>query len=214
MNKALVSEIKPEILYAGFWKRVAAHVVDNLILTLFNLIVIGLGLGFVLGIIINMLGFTLGAAANMKIFENIMVIISLFAILLYYAFFESSSKKATLGKQAMKIVVVNQDYKQLTFVRAAGRAFIMLIPNGLISISGFDTWARTIGFGLWFSMVLAVTWTKKKQGLHDILAECLVVNQEAIAQLPKATNEAEQLLQSIVDSAGMNEELNADKQEA
>ena len=77
----------------------------------------------------------------------------------YYAGMESSVKRATLGKMALGIAVTDVDGRRITFMRATGRHFAKMI-SGLILLIGY----------------LMATWTKKKQGLHDILAGTLVVN--------------------------------------
>ena len=72
---------------------------------------------------------------------------------------ESSVKRATLGKMALGIAVTDVDGRRITFMRATGRHFAKMI-SGLILLIGY----------------LMAAWTKKKQGLHDILAGTLVVN--------------------------------------
>jgi len=197
LNKALVSEIKPEILYAGFWKRVAAHVLDTIILTL---------IAYLAGSVLTSFD-----ATDSRIFG---ILTSLIIMLLYYTCFESSSKQGTLGKQAVKIIVADLNLKRVSFLKAVTRAFALLVPTALISISGVSSSGSMLGLLIWLFMVLAVAWTKKKQGLHDILAGCLVVNREAIAQLPKDLKEVEPISTSIVNSTDINEALNADEQEA
>lgn len=77
---------------------------------------------------------------------------------LYYGFMESSRYQATLGKQLMGLQVTTNQGERLTFLNAFSRflaGYISVIPLGL-------------GFFM-------IGWTKKKQGLHDILANSLVV---------------------------------------
>jgi uncharacterized RDD family membrane protein YckC len=182
MDANLVREMERNLLYAGFWKRVAAHVVDVVILRLAN-ILLSFGFGFVLGIIMVMNGIDYKSAYGQNLVVIASYVFTEIVILLYYALFESSSKQGTLGKQAMKIIVVNQELERLPFFQAAIRALIMIIPMNMIAMSWVDTWIRAVGFGLWIVMVIAVSWTKQSQGLHDILAGCLVVNREYITSL-------------------------------
>ncbi len=77
---------------------------------------------------------------------------------LYYAYMESSHRQATFGKMVMKIKVTDEEGNRVTFARATGRHFAKIL-SALIIMIGY----------------LMVLWTKKKQGLHDILAKTLVV---------------------------------------
>ena len=77
---------------------------------------------------------------------------------LYYAFMESSSMQATLGKKALGLRVVDMDGSPISFWRASGR-FWAKIPSGLLCAVGF----------------IMAAFTDKKQALHDMMASCLVV---------------------------------------
>jgi len=77
---------------------------------------------------------------------------------LYFAAMESSSRQATLGKMALRIVVTDAHGRRISFGRATGRHFGKIV-SGLILDIGY----------------LMIAFTQRKQGLHDIMAECLVV---------------------------------------
>jgi uncharacterized RDD family membrane protein YckC len=79
----------------------------------------------------------------------------------YYAGFESSRSQATPGKVLMRIEVTDLDGTRPTFARATLRHFAKFI-SALIIFIGF----------------LMIGLTKKKQGLHDKIAGCLVLLQE------------------------------------
>ena len=81
---------------------------------------------------------------------------------LYYALMESSKHQGTLGKLALGIKVTDMDGQPISFGRASGRHFAKIISSIILGI----------GF-------LMVAFTEKKQGLHDIMASCLVVNRQA-----------------------------------
>jgi uncharacterized RDD family membrane protein YckC len=78
---------------------------------------------------------------------------------LYYAYFESSSWQATVGKKVMNLYVTDLNANPVSFGRASGRFFAKLI-TGLIPLG--------IGY------ILAGV-TEKKQALHDMIASCLVL---------------------------------------
>ncbi len=86
-------------------------------------------------------------------------VITFFIGLAYYAFQESSIHQATLGKRALGIVVTDMEGKRITLGRAAGRELAKYIS------------ALTLGIGF-----LIIGFTEKKQGLHDLIAGCLVIN--------------------------------------
>ena len=77
---------------------------------------------------------------------------------LYYAFMESSKYQATLGKMVLGIIVTDADGKRISFGRAVGRNLAKIVSQIILLIGYF-----------------MVAFTKKKQGLHDIMANCLVV---------------------------------------
>jgi len=87
------------------------------------------------------------------------VILGYLAYWIYYAAMESSPKQATVGKMALGIIVTDLSGYRIPFGQASGRFFGKII-SGLI-----------LGIGYFM-----VAFTSKKQGLHDIMAGCLVVN--------------------------------------
>ena len=80
---------------------------------------------------------------------------------LYFAIMESSSRQATLGKMALGIVVTDISGRRISFARATGRQLGKVV-SGMILYIGY----------------LMIAFTQRKQGLHDIMAECLVVVKE------------------------------------
>jgi uncharacterized RDD family membrane protein YckC len=77
---------------------------------------------------------------------------------LYFAFFESSGWRATPGKKLLKINVVNLNGDRISFARATGRYFAKFFS------------AIILGIGY-----LMAAFTRKKQALHDIIADTLVI---------------------------------------
>lgn len=148
----------PAVEYAGFWLRVVATIIDGLIL----------GVVFIVLIIVLVLfaAVVSGVSDARKLEDNPIVI--LFVLLfyalsivlpwLYAAYMESSSWQATLGKKMLGLVVTDIRGEPISFWRATGRHFGKIV-SGMILYIGF----MMAGF------------TEKKQALHDILAECLVL---------------------------------------
>ena len=156
--------------YAGFWWRVLAWSIDNLILGVATLLIeeaVGLGsLGRLDlrpgsgGNIVNVsdtMDMTLHHAAR---FPGIgwSDLIGLLLPVAYYALLESSSWQATLGKRVCRLRVTGLDGGRISLPRALGRYFAKFLS------------ALILGIGF-----LMIAWTQRKQGLHDILAGTLVV---------------------------------------
>lgn len=143
----------PTIVYAGFWKRVVASLLDGVILFIPSVILQAI---FLSSIIVPLLA--LIHIRDMKIAGEIYNIISYIVFWPYYALMESSSKQGTLGKMIMRIAVTDESYKQISFKQASGRYFAKFL-SGILLMSGF----------------IMVAFTKKKQGLHDLLAGTYVI---------------------------------------
>ncbi len=77
---------------------------------------------------------------------------------LYFALMESSSRQATLGKMLVGIMVTDLDGGRISFGRATGRHFAMIL-SALTCYIGF----------------VMAAFTERKQALHDMIAGTLVV---------------------------------------
>lgn len=86
---------------------------------------------------------------------------SIFPIIfwIYAGLMESSYLQATIGKLIFKVKVTDLSGNRASFLRATSRHFGKLLS--------------TLPFGAGFFMV---AFTEKNQGLHDMLAGCLVVS--------------------------------------
>lgn len=135
--------------YAGFWKRVAAAIIDGII-TMIGGFVVGLVFGFVM-----VAGGTTDPAALESMGNGLGLILGW----VYFATMESSSAQGTLGKMALGIKVTDLEGNRVGFGKATGRHFGKII-SAIILCIGF----------------IMVAFTQKKQGLHDMMAGCLVVN--------------------------------------
>ena len=143
----------PEVLtghYAGFWKRLAAFVLDYAIVGVMAVLA-----GVVIGLF-----YRIRAGAPP---DDTASSVGTFAVLLiwwlYYALMESSSRQATLGKMALGIKVVDEQGNPVSFARATARNVAKLLSVMILMIG-----------------YLMAGFTSRKQALHDMLAGCLVVN--------------------------------------
>ena len=139
-----------EYVYAGLWVRVAALLVDSLIVGMINLLIIFSTLG-VEYIIMDYEEFH---QPNEMLFATI-----IFVKLAYFTFFTSSSWQATPGKRIVGIRVINTDGTTISFLKALGRCTI-----------GY--WLSSIIFGVGY---LIVAFTPKCTALHDKVFSTYVV---------------------------------------
>jgi uncharacterized RDD family membrane protein YckC len=142
--------------YAGFWKRLAAALIDGILL---------IGTYFVLTFLFSFVYYSVTGDDEEEMSDATATVImytawAAVAMLgwLYYAFMESSAKQATLGKMALGIMVTDGQGRRVSFARATGRYFGKIISNIILYIG-----------------YIMIAFTARKQGLHDIMADCLVV---------------------------------------
>ncbi len=144
------------VSYAGFWKRLLAYLIDSVILTIGGFII-----GFILGIFLGVM--LVAADANTNAIgpyaNGLGNVLGLILGWLYFSFLESSAKQGTIGKMALGIKVTDLAGNRISFGRATGRYFSKIL-SALILLIGF----------------IMIAFTSRKQGLHDMIANCLVVN--------------------------------------
>ncbi len=112
----------------------------------------GLILGVPMVILSTIMGLV-GEEASL-IFSFLSIFISFF----YYAGMESSDKQGTFGKQIVGIKVVDMNGDRVSFGKATGRYFGKMLS------------------GIFLIGYIMVGFTDKKQGLHDMMAGCLVIH--------------------------------------
>lgn len=129
--------------YAPPLKRLIAALIDWVLLLVVNGII-----GFVIGLAMG------GGEAAQGASSVVGIVIGW----VYFAAMESSASQATLGKQAMGLIVTDLEGQPVSFLRATGRHFGKILSGCLL----------LIGY-------IMIFFTEKKQGLHDIIAGCLVL---------------------------------------
>ena len=102
------------VSYAGFWKRVAAALIDGIICAIAGAIV----------------GAILGAIGATRVAPLCGVLIGW----LYSALLESSPNQATCGKMALGIVVTDLNGERISFGRATGRHFGKILSGLTLGI--------------------------------------------------------------------------------
>lgn len=143
-------------LYAGFWRRVAAWLIDALLIA-------ALDAAFTLsfGTWLLVAWAALGGTNDPAMTRLVDLGLQPFGIVLawlYFAVCETSRWRATPGKLALGLRVVDACGRRVGFARASARCFGKILSVLLLGI----------GF-------LLAGWTARKQALHDLLAGCCVV---------------------------------------
>ena len=132
--------------YASLWKRALARLLDEVVLAIPVAVLVKLAALF---------RHDLAAAWAELLLLGFIVLH--FTTWLYRAVLESSSQRATFGKQALGLTVTDLNGNQLTFGAASKRHFGKFI-------SGFCF----IGY-------IFAAFMPKRQGLHDMMAGALVL---------------------------------------
>ena len=104
--------------YAGFWRRVAAALIDGILVAVVSWIVTGI--------------FS-AVSDGAEVTAQILVLIAAYG---YYAGMESSSYQATVGKIALGIQVTDLSGNRISFLRALGRNLAEIL-SALILLIGY-----------------------------------------------------------------------------
>jgi len=156
-------EVIPEIsersvaarpVYAGFWLRAAAYLIDTILISL----VFGLVASFYPSAFLKFPDARVTSLSALPQLTPLAFGLTILGVWAYYALFEASNWQATPGKRILKLYVTDLNGRRITFLRATGRHFGKMI-SGLTFLVGYFL----AGF------------TERKQALHDILAGCLVL---------------------------------------
>jgi uncharacterized RDD family membrane protein YckC len=146
--------------YASFWQRAGAAIIDGL--------VIGIPFNIVTAVLLpnapSVDSSTDPTTGDVQLhwhgeWDRFVVVLAAGVLVqwLYSATMVSSSRRATLGKIALGLVVTDEDGNRLSFLRATARFFAGYLNQ------------LTLGIGY-----LMVIWTAKKQALHDQVAGTVV----------------------------------------
>jgi uncharacterized RDD family membrane protein YckC len=148
---AVTMQPPEHLVYAGFWLRFAAIFIDGLILLPL----------FIVSTVLNVISFY-SNDDSVKFWMGIFLLVyGLFCIVaqwLYFALQEAGTHQATFGKRIMGLYVTDTQGNRIGFGRATGRYFGKIL-SGIILYIGF----------------MMAGWTPRKQALHDMLADTLVV---------------------------------------
>jgi uncharacterized RDD family membrane protein YckC len=146
---------KRALQYAGFWIRVAAFIIDAIVVYAAVFLVAAIVSGLVLAN--GTSAFDEDNSGAVFVVVALIYLVLLVAVVSYFALMESSDKQATLGKMAVGIKVGKSDGEKISFANAIGRYFSKML-SGMILYIGY----------------IMVGFDEKKQGLHDKIANTYV----------------------------------------
>ncbi|MEL1263106.1 RDD family protein [Pseudoxanthomonas putridarboris] len=151
------------VVYAGFWKRVAASIIDSFAL--------GIPVSVVTAIVGALFGGGFGGFDDP--FKPGETLGSYVLMALVFAWFHSSAGlMATPGKLAVGIKVVRTDGEKISFLRGFGRYWAYMLSSLLLCIG-----------------LIMAAFTERKQGLHDLICDTLVVDKWAFTRQPERQRE-------------------------
>lgn len=163
-----------EIVYAGFLKRFAASALDGLIVgaVMFAVLMIAV---VIMGVGGNLFSDMQAGRAPMLgvTFVLLFYLVPFVLQAAYFTLMHASGSQATLGKLAVGIKVVRSNGERISVLRSFGR-FAGLVLLGLATCY-LTVLASAIMAGL----------TARKQGLHDMMSDTLVVDRWAFTAHPE-----------------------------
>lgn len=161
------------VVYAGFWKRFAAYVLDAFLIGIVGFVVQMVLILGVFGVSAAAMGNPsammeggLGIGALMLVY-----LIPLALNVAYFAMFHAGARQATPGKMAVNIKLVREDGSRVSTGLAIGRYFAQIVSS-LTLLIGF----------------IMAGFTDRKRALHDMMCNTLVVDEWAFTAHPERQN--------------------------
>ena len=145
-------------VYAGFWLRFVAFILDAIILAIPSWFISFLLFASAMPALMGNQGNPVLIMATMLPRMFFSMTINIVGQWLYFSLMESSSWQATLGKKALGLYVTDLNGNRISFGRASGRYFGKILSSLTL----------TIGY-------IMAGFTEKKQALHGMIAGCLVM---------------------------------------
>ncbi len=144
----------PRPAFAGFWLRAIAYFIDTVLISLVG----GVIASFYPTAFLKFPDAASTSLASLPQLTPVAFVITIAATWLYYTMFEASAWQATPGKRVLKLYVTDLGGQRPSFARVAARNLAKIISS-LTFLVGY----------------LIAGFTERKQALHDILANCLVL---------------------------------------
>lgn len=173
---------KEQFIYAGFFCRLAAYVLDSIFVAIL--------LGFI-KVPVSIMKFMVGS--DVILFQPVLFQYDIFDIVYYLlsvAYFVLSTYccGATLGKALMKIKVVDTEGQKMSFMSILIRETVGRYLSALIAAVGY----------------IMVGLDSRKQGLHDKIADTCVVYKHSLVQKVNETQTVNEM-QTLKDMQALSE---------
>ncbi len=163
-----------EVVYAGFWKRFAAASIDSMVMIGVLVVVFVVGAMMFGGMTAFMGDLNSPESSPGMMLFIVLGVYGLPTVIqaVYFTMMHASARQATLGKMAVGIKVVRTDGQRLGTGRSLGRWAAL-----------FLSYVFSCGLAYIVSGFMAGM-TARKQGLHDMIADTLVVDKWAYTDHP------------------------------
>ena len=160
------------VIPAGFWRRVAAWLVDTIIV-LIGVYLVGSFLWPELVETTTHVSESDGARLEVVSYALSTLGTAVFgaALGVYTALLESGPGQATLGKRMLRLRVTDLDGARISPLTAILRCWPLWLPGLVSMVFGLN---YVVGIAA-IAACLTVAFNRRKQGLHDMIARCLVV---------------------------------------
>lgn len=156
------------VVYAGFWKRFAAWFIDSIVIGIASMII-----AIPIGVLVALApGGDIGSLQDSGAFDLLGQLVSWLLSAWYFGWMYASSHQASLGKMAVGIKVVRGDGEALLFWRGFWRTFAQIV-SGIILLIGY----------------IMAAFTERRQALHDLMCDTLVVDKWAYTDHPEWQDE-------------------------
>lgn len=164
------------VVYAGFWKRYAAMFIDYMIVIVVTMVSIVATMAVAGGVNAFAAQSTPNPGAIGVLLLSVYGIPILFQAV-YFSWMHASQRQATLGKMAVGIKVARSDGQPVTLGRSVGRWALLFVIY--LASCGLGTLVS----GIWVAV------SERKQALHDLACDTLVVDKWAFTAHPERQNE-------------------------
>jgi len=142
-----------EMVYAGFWIRVGAKIIDIIILW-----AVGFAVSFLGGIFLAGAHSSRGQIPTRFLGGSILIAVISWAIHIAYPTYFLGKYSATLGKMACGLKVLRPDGEKISYARACGRFFAEIVSSLILCIG-----------------YIMVAFDDERRALHDRICDTRVV---------------------------------------
>lgn len=143
--------------YAGFWRRLVAAILDQIVLLVARAIIYGL-LALIVYATLLLFDARTYTIVVFIVFGGVIFLLNIYLTWIYFSMMESSSTQGTLGKMALGIRVSHKDEKRaLTFEEASVRYFAKILSR-LTLLIGY----------------ILCAFSSRKQALHDFIGKSVL----------------------------------------